>query len=278
MKKATGNVFIALIYILLYAPLLVMVFFSFNSAKSTSVFQGFSLKWYLELFEDRNIMEALKVTVSVAVIATIVSTVLGTLAAVGIHAMKKGWANLALNVSYLPMTLPDIVTGVSLMLLFVAVITFMNQAFDAQLKMGFGTLLIAHITFNIPYVILQVMPKLRQMDKHLYEAAIDLGCTPLRAFFRVVIPEILPGVFTGALMAFTLSLDDFVISYCTAGSGAQTLSVTIYSMVRRRVTPEVNAVSTLLFGSVLLLLIIINVMQIHSENKLKKEERRVRAR
>ena len=276
--KTLSRVYNALIFLFLYAPIAVLILFSFNDSKSRVVWNGFSLKWYEQLFENEMIMDSLKTTLLVAVVSACVATVIGTMAAVGIHSMNRKLRKVFLTVNNIPVNNPEIVTGVSLMLLFVAVITFMNQAFDAQLKMGFGTLLIAHITFNIPYVILQVMPKLRQMDKHLYEAAIDLGCTPLRAFFRVVIPEILPGVFTGALMAFTLSLDDFVISYCTAGSGAQTLSVTIYSMVRRRVTPEVNAVSTLLFGSVLLLLIIINVMQIHSENKLKKEERRVRAR
>ena len=276
--KALSRVYNSLIFLFLYAPIAVLILFSFNDSKSRVVWNGFSLKWYEQLFQNEMIMESLKVTLLVAVIASLVATVIGTAAAVGIHGMNSKLKKVFLTVNNIPVNNPEIVTGVALMLLFVAIIGFMNHTFGTHLKMGFGTLLIAHITFDIPYVILQIMPKLRQTDKHLYEAALDLGCHPVPAFFKVILPEISSGVFTGLLMAFTLSLDDFVISYCTAGSGAQTLSVTIYSMVRRRVTPEVNAVSTLLFGSVLLLLITVNLIQIHNENKLKKEERQVRAR
>ena len=260
--KVLSRIYNTLIFLFLYAPIAVLILFSFNDSKSRVVWNGFSLKWYEQLFGNELIMESLN----------------GTMAAVGIHGMNRKLKKVFLTVNNIPVNNPEIVTGVSLMLLFVGAISFMNHTFGTHFKMGFGTLLIAHITFNIPYVILQVMPKLRQMDKHLYEAALDLGCHPVSAFFKVILPEISSGVFTGLLMAFTLSLDDFVISLCTAGSGAQTLSVTIYSMIRRRVTPEVNAVSTLLFGSVLILLILVNVMQIYSENKLKKEQRRAGVR
>lgn len=276
--KALSRIYNSLIFLFLYAPIAVLILFSFNDSKSRVVWNGFSLKWYEQLFGNELIMESLKVTLTVAVLSALIATVIGTMAAVGIHGMNNKLKKVFLTVNNIPVNNPEIVTGVSLMLLFVGIISFMNHTFGTHFKMGFGTLLIAHITFNIPYVILQVMPKLRQMDKHLYEAALDLGCHPISAFFKVILPEISSGVFTGLLMAFTLSLDDFVISLCTAGSGAQTLSVTIYSMIRRRVTPEVNAVSTLLFGSVLILLILVNVMQIYSENKLKKEQRRAGVR
>lgn len=276
--KVLSRIYNTLIFLFLYAPIAVLILFSFNDSKSRVVWNGFSLKWYEQLFGNELIMESLKVTLLVAVLSALIATVIGTMAAVGIHSMNRKLKKVFLTVNNIPVNNPEIVTGVSLMLLFVGAISLMNHAFGTHFKMGFGTLLIAHITFNIPYVILQVMPKLRQMDKHLYEAALDLGCHPVSAFFKVILPEISSGVFTGLLMAFTLSLDDFVISLCTAGSGAQTLSVTIYSMIRRRVTPEVNAVSTLLFGSVLILLILVNVMQIYSENKLKKEQRRAGVR
>ena len=276
--KVLSRIYNTLIFLFLYAPIAVLILFSFNDSKSRVVWNGFSLKWYEQLFGNELIMESLKVTLLVAVLSALIATVIGTMAAVGIHGMNRKLKKVFLTVNNIPVNNPEIVTGVSLMLLFVGAISFMNHTFGTHFKMGFGTLLIAHITFNIPYVILHVMPKLRQMDKHLYEAALDLGCHPVSAFFKVILPEISSGVFTCLLMAFTLSLDDFVISLCTAGSGAQTLSVTIYSMIRRRVTPEVNAVSTLLFGSVLILLILVNVMQIYSENKLKKEQRRAGVR
>ena len=198
-------------------------------------------------------------------LSALFATIIGTLAAVGIYSMNRKLRKTMLAVNNIPMVNPEIVTGVSLMLVFV----FVFRA-TGMLQMGFGTLLLSHITFNIPYVVLQVMPKLRQMDRHMYEAALDLGCSPRRAFFRVVLPEILPGVVTGALMAFTLSLDDFVISLFTSGSTAQTLSVTIYAMTKKRVSPKINALSTLLFGAVLLLLIIVNLRQMRDMKKQKK--------
>lgn len=264
MKKLS-KIYNALIFIFLYAPILVLIVFSFNDSKSRVVWQGFTTRWYGELFQDKVIMESLLTTLEVAVLSALFATIIGTLAAVGIYSMNRKLRKTMLAVNNIPMINPEIVTGVSLMLVFV----FVFRA-TGMLQMGFGTLLLSHITFNIPYVVLQVMPKLRQMDRHMYEAALDLGCSPRRAFFRVVLPEILPGVVTGALMAFTLSLDDFVISLFTSGSTAQTLSVTIYAMTKKRVSPKINALSTLLFGAVLLLLIIVNLRQMRDMKKQKK--------
>ena len=264
MKKLS-KIYNALIFIFLYAPILVLIVFSFNDSKSRVVWQGFTTRWYGELFQDKVIMESLLTTLEVAVLSALFATIIGTLAAVGIYSMNRKLRKTMLAVNNIPMINPEIVTGVSLMLVFV----FVFRA-TGMLQMGFGTLLLSHITFNIPYVVLQVMPKLRQMDRHMYEAALDLGCSPRRAFFRVVLPEILPGVVTGALMAFTLSLDDFVISLFTTGSTAQTLSVTIYAMTKKRVSPKINALSTLLFGAVLLLLIIVNLRQMRDMKKQKK--------
>ena len=263
--KILSRIYSALIFLFLYAPIVVLIVFSFNDSRSRVKWEGFSTRWYEKLVDNQVILDALKVTLLVAVLAAIAATLIGTMAAVGIHSMNRRLKKAFLTVNNIPMVNPEIVTGVSMMLLFVFVFRLIGG-----LSLGFGTLLIAHITFCIPYVVLQVMPKLRQMNQHMVDAALDLGCTPLRAFFKVVLPEIMPGVFTGMLMAFTISLDDFVISYCMSGSTAQTLSVTIYSMVKRRVTPEINAVSTLLFRSVLILLILVNVFQIRSEKKAAK--------
>lgn len=247
MSRALKKLYIALILIFLYAPIVVMIALSFNKGKSPAVWEGFSFKWYLELLEDRKIMEALKVTMSVAVIATAVSTMLGTLAAIGIHAMKKGWANWVLNVSYLPMTMPDIVTGISLMLLFV----------QLKIPTGFVTMLLAHIAFDTPYVLFSVLPKLSQMNPNTYEAALDLGCRPMKAILKVIIPEISPGMVTGALMAFTMSIDDFIISYFTGGT-VNNLSMAVYGSAKRGVSPSMYALSAIMFVVILVLLLIIN--------------------
>lgn len=260
--KTVSRLYNALILIFLYAPIAVLIVFSFNDSKSRTIWNGFSLRWYESLLQNDEIMEALSTTLQVAFLSALFATLIGVLAAIGIHALNRRLRKVMLSVNNLPMVNPEIVTGISLMLLFVAISTT-----TGLLRPGFGTLLIAHITFNIPYVILQVMPKLRQMNSHMYEAALDLGCHPLPAFFKVVLPEIMPGVFTGALMAFTMSLDDFIISYFTSGSSAQTLSVTIYNMTKRPITPEINALSTLLFGTVLILLLIVNIRQIRGEKK-----------
>lgn len=260
--KTLSKIYNTLIFIFLYAPILVLIIFSFNDSRSRVVWNGFSLRWYETLFQDSELLDSLWLTLTVAVIATVVSTLIGTAAAVGIHGMNGKLRKVFMTVNNIPMVNPEIVTGIALMLLFV----FIYRA-TGILQPGFAALLLSHITFCIPYVLLQVMPKLRQTDKHLYEAALDLGCHPMAAFIKVVMPEIMPGIATGALMAFTMSLDDFVISLFTSGSSAQNLSVTIYAMVKRRITPEINALSTLMFGTVLILLILVNVLQIRGKPK-----------
>jgi len=256
MKKAISNIYTWLVFAFLYAPIIVLIVFSFNATKSRTVWGGFSLKWYGQLFEREDILRSLYITLIVAVIASITATVIGTAAAIGINSMRRMPKKIVMNVNNIPIINPEIVTGVSLRLLFVFVFNLLGIA----PQLGFTTLLLSHITFNIPYVILSVAPKLRQMDKHLYEAAQDLGCSPFEAFSRVTLPEIMPGVITGLIMAFTLSLDDFVISYFTSES-EQVLSVTINTMLKKPLNPTVNALSSLLFVSVLILLVIINVRQ-----------------
>ncbi|MBR5380570.1 MAG: ABC transporter permease [Clostridia bacterium] len=224
-----------------------MIAFSFNAGKSRAKWEGFSFKWYAELFKNEAIMDALRVTLTVAVIATVVSVILGTLGAIGIHACRKGWATALINLSYLPMTMPDIVTGVSLMMMFVFI----------KLDRGMFTMILAHITFDTPYVLFSVLPKLKQMDPNTYEAALDLGCRPMKAITKVIIPEISPGIVTGGLLALTMSLDDFVISYFTTDK-AQNLSTLIYSAAKRGVKPDMYALSTIMFVTVLALLIVIN--------------------
>lgn len=263
--KYLNKIYTTLIFIFLYAPIVVMVVFSFNNSRSRTVWMGFTTKWYVELFRDKEILNSLYLTLVVALLASTIATVIGTMAAIGINSMNKRMKSVFITLNNIPMVNPEIVTGVSLMLLFV----FIFKA-TGLLQPGFVTLLLSHITFNIPYVILSVMPKLRQMNSSLYEAALDLGCKPKRAFSKVVIPEILPGIITGFLMAFTLSLDDFVISYFTSGSTAQMLSMTIYSMTKKRVSPKINALSTLLFVAVLLLLILVNFRQNRENIKDRK--------
>ena len=260
----------------LYAPIVVLIVFSFNDSKSRTVWQGFSLKWYLRLFGDSRILGALATTLEISVLATLVSTLLGTMAAIGFFNMRRRSRTVLMAVNNIPMTNADIITGVSLMLLFV----FAAGAFNAslgrlmgfELKLGFFTLLLAHITFDIPYVILSVMPKLNQCDPNIEEAAEDLGAHPWQAFWMVVFPEIRPGVINGAIMAFTMSVDDFVISYFTAGSGASTLAMEIYAMTRKRISPEINALSTLLFVVVLSLLAIVNIRSAQEEKAAARRE------
>ena len=242
MKKA-AKIYTWFIMAFLYLPIFVLIAYSFNESKSRAVFTGFTFKWYQELFSNQLIISSLINTMIVAVISSIIATVLGTASAIGIHAMGKKTRDIVMNISNLPVVNPEIVTGVSLMLLFV----YVRTALNVPLEMGITTLVLAHITFNVPYVILNVMPKLRQMDKHVYEAALDLGCSPAQAFFKVVVPEIMPGILSGFLIAFTYSLDDFIISYFVSGPTSQTLPVTIYSMTRKKVSPEINALSTIIF-------------------------------
>ncbi|MDO4618520.1 MAG: ABC transporter permease, partial [Clostridia bacterium] len=251
--KLSSKIYTTLIFIFLFAPILVLLVFSFNEAKSLSVFSEFSFKWYEELLSDEETLEALKNTIILAFSATAVSTVLGTMAAFGMYKLKKGWYGFILNsVTNIPMINPDIITGISMMLVFV----FVGRMMGMATSLNFWTILIAHITFCLPYVIFQVLPKLNQMDKSLVEAAEDLGCTPLRAFFKVTLPEIMPGIITGAIMAFTLSLDDFVISYFTSGNDFQTLPIRIYGMTKKTVTPKMYALATIIFFVTLTLLLI----------------------
>lgn len=273
MKKNTlGNVFTCLVYIMLYAPLLVMVLFSFNESKSTSVISGFSLRWYRELFSSSATVEALKNTLILAVSSAVIATVLGTAAAIGIATLRrKRVKNAVMTVTNIPMTNPEIVTGVSMMLLFV----FVGRILGIVNSLSFWTMLIAHITFNLPYVILNVLPKIRQTDKNLSEAAMDLGSPPLQAFFKVVLPQIFPGILSGFIMAFTLSLDDFIISYYT-GSGFNTLPLMIFSMTKKSVKPNMYALSSLIFIVVLLLLILSNLFgnkdEVQNNSKRKKKK------
>ena len=266
MTKAS-KIYTVLLFAFLYAPIIIMIAFSFNESNSTGMMSGFSFKWYGELFKDSATLEALKNTLILAALSSVIATIFGTMAAVGINTMKRKWAQrTVMSVTNIPMMNPDIVTGISMMLLFV----FVGRLLGKTGVLGFGTILIAHITFNLPYVILSVLPKLRQVDKHLPEAAMDLGCTPLKAFFKVVLPNIMPGIVTGLIMAFTLSLDDFVISYFNVGPEFQTLPIRIFSMTKKRVTPDIYALSALIFVTILVLLLLINFSQKKSEEKEAK--------
>lgn len=258
-----GKLLLALTFLFLYAPIIVLIVFSFNDSKSRTIWSGFTFDWYTKLLSDDMVLSSLSTTLLVSVLSAAIATVVGTLAAIGFYNMKKRWRNPLLTINNIPVMNADIITGVSLSLLFVFAGTLFN------FHLGFGTLLIAHITFNIPYVILSVMPKLYQLDKNLFEVAQDLGCTWMQAFVKVIIPEIAPGIVNGMIIAFTMSIDDFVISYFTAGSQVQTLSMTIYAMTRRRVSPEINAISTLLFVTVLALLLVINLREAAQEKKAR---------
>ena len=264
--KPASKVFTALIMIFLFAPIVILLVFSFNEAKSLSVFSGFSLYWYRELFRDSETLNAVMNTLVLAVCAAAISTVMGTAAAVGINKLRNRYLHAVMDtVTNIPMINPEIITGISLMLMFV----FVGRLFGAATSLSFWTLLIAHVTFCLPYVILQVLPKLQQMDKSLPEAAMDLGCTPLRAFLKVEIPEILPGIVTGMIMAFTLSLDDFVISYFTTGNGFQTLPIRIYNMTKKTVTPKMYALATIIFFVILALLLISNLSDSDSSQTIQ---------
>lgn len=265
--KISSKIYTTLIFIFLFAPILVLLVFSFNEAKSLSVFSGFSLKWYQELFRDENTLESVKNTVILALAATVISTVMGTAAAVGMHKLKNRWYRMAINtVTNIPMINPDIITGISMMLVFV----FVGRLVHASTSLNFWTMLIAHVTFCLPYVIFQVLPKLNQMEKDLVEAAMDLGCTPFRAFFKVIMPEILPGIITGAIMAFTLSLDDFVISYFTSGNDFQTLPIRIYGMTKKTVTPKMYALATIIFFVTMALLLLNNFIDNDDSRKVRE--------
>lgn len=264
--KLSSKIYSGVIFCFLFAPIVVLLVFSFNESKSLSVLSGFSLNWYQELLRDRNTLESVKNTLLLAASATAIATVIGTTAAVGIHKLRSKWYRAVMNtVTDIPMTNPDIITGISLMLMFV----FVGRLFGASTSLSFLTMLIAHVTFCTPYIILQVLPKLQQMDKALPEAAMDLGCTPMRAFWKVEVPDILPGIITGAIMAFTLSLDDFVISYFTSGNGFETLPIRIYGMTKKTVNPKMYALATIIFFVTLTLLLISNVVDNEESRSLR---------
>ena len=276
-NRLGSRLVIGLMFLFLYAPIILLIIFSFNAGDSSAVWKGFSLHWYGKLFQNRLIMESVYTTLLVSLLATAIATVAGTFAAIGFYSLRRRPRAVLSTVNNIPMMNADIVTGVSLCLFFVAFFqgwgTFARWFNSIQsavelpdrLVLGFGTLLLAHIAFNIPYVILNVAPKLRQMDRNLMDAAQDLGCTWMQAFVKVMLPEIKPGIVSGALIAFTMSIDDFIISYFTAGSASSTLAMTIYGMTKKRVTPEVNAVSTILFLSVLVLLVLSNLKEVRQE-------------
>ena len=249
--------YLILIFIFLYTPIVTLMVFSFNDSKSMGKWSGFTLRWYTQLFQNARIMEALKYTIIIAVISSIVATIIGTLAAIGIHRMKGLPKKTLLNINNLPVLNPDIVTGISIMSLFIFIFPILNKI-GINAQFGFTTMLLAHITFNIPYVVLSVLPKLRQLPSNITEAALDLGATPGYAMRKIILPQIKPGIVAGLLMAFTMSIDDFVISFFTTGPGVTNLSIEIYSMARKGINPSINALSTLMFITVLILLLIVN--------------------
>ena len=248
IRKYLQKIYLALIFILLYAPIVTLIVLSFNQSKTRAKWGGFTLKWYRELFQNEQIMSAFYTTLIIAFVSAAIATIIGTAAAIAIQGMKQKWKTMYMGLTNIPMMNAEIVMGVSLMLLFIAF----------HMTLGFGTILIAHITFNIPYVILSVAPKLKQTNRYTYEAALDLGASPVRAFFKVVFPDIVPGVLSGFMLAFTMSLDDFVITHFTKGPGIDTLSTKIYTEVRKGIKPEIYALSTIMFVTVLVLLILVN--------------------
>lgn len=263
--KTLRILFLTVIMLLLYAPIIIMIFFSFNSANSTSIFEGFSLRWYENLFlYGGDLLLALRNTLVLAVLSSVIATVLGTITAVGITKLRTKWVKTTvMSVTNIPMMNPEVVTGISMMLMFI----FIGRMLNVVNSVNFFTILIAHITFSLPYVILNVLPKLRQADEHLTEAAMDLGCSPFKAFFKAVLPTITPGIIVGFIMAFTMSLDDFVISYFTNGT-YQTLPLLIYSMTRKPMKPDVYALESIMFLIILVLMILLNIVQ-NDDNKRK---------
>ena len=261
MKKL-NRVFTILIFIFLYIPMAVLIVGSFNTGKNLSHFDGFTLQQYVRLFQDRSLLKLMGNSLLLSALASLISTVFGTVAAVGIRGLRPGLRKTVMSLTNIPMTNPDIVTGVSLSLLFVFV---GSKLLGMRDSLTFWTLLIAHITFNLPYVILNVMPKLNQMDASLQDAALDLGCTPLQAFFKVTLHEIMPGIVAGAIMAFTMSLDDFVISYFVSGTDFVTLPVEIYTYVKKPIPPKLYALFTLLFLLIMVMMIVMNLVQIKAD-------------
>ena len=263
MKNLAKKIYIALIFIFLYAPIVTLMVLSFNASKTRAKWGGFTLKWYIELFQNRDIMEALWNTLLIAVISSLVATIIGTIACVSMSTMKRKSRSILLGITNIPMLNADIVTGISLMLLFISF----------GFRFGLGTILLSHITFNIPYVILSVMPRMKQLNPSTYEAALDLGASHITAFFKVIFPDLLPGIMSGLLMAFTMSLDDFIITHFTKGAGVDTLSTKIYTEVKKGIKPEMYALSTIIFVTVLLLLFLVNMSPAGKEEKVEKTEK-----
>lgn len=250
MKTALKRIYVGLIFLFLYAPMFTLIVFSFNQSKSRARWGGFTFKWYIKLFSNEEVLAAFTNTMMLALLSALIATVIGTIAALAINKMKKADKSIIMGVTNIPMLNAEIVTGISLMLLFLYF----------KVRFGFMTILLSHITFNIPYVILSVMPRIKQLNSSTYEAALDLGANPLYAFYKVVLPDIMPGIISGFLMAFTMSLDDFIITHFTKGPGVDTLSTKIYAQVKKGVNPEMYALSTIIFISVLILLILINLL------------------
>ena len=270
MKKYVSRIYLCIIFAILYIPILTLVLFSFNSTESTANFAGFSLDWYEKLFGDEDAFVALRNTLILAICSSLLSTVIGTAAAEGIYRMKSKWLKTAISsVTNIPMMNPDIVTGVSFMLFFAAVVAILK--ISNYNSIGFWAMLIAHTTFCLPYVILSVLPRINELGDSLTEAALDLGCTPVRAFFTVKLPNIMPGVLSGFVMAFTLSLDDFVISYFVSPTNFQTLPLLIYSMTKKTVQPDMYALSTLIIVTVFVLLIVSNIKGSRKSNGVKRK-------
>lgn len=285
MKKTRilQSAYLCAIFGFLYVPIAVLIVFSFNESKSRTVFTGFTFKWYQNLFHNDMILKSLLVSLAIAFVSAIIATVLGTMAAIGINSMKKRTRSAILSASYVPVINPEIITGVSMMLLFVVfngqISNILSSVFKTEISFsGFGivTLLIAHITFNLPYVIFSVSPKLRQLDVRMYEAALDLGCTPLQAFFKVVLPEMMPAILSSFLICLTYSIDDFIISYFTSGT-VQTLPIAIYSMTKKKVSPEINALSSLMFVVILTIILVSNSVDSVREKRIQKAIRAAEA-
>ncbi len=257
MIKFIKRFYVALILLVMYAPVAVLMVFSFNDSK-LPIWKGFTFRWYESLANDTTIQQSFMYTIIIAVVSSVIATVIGTFAAMGIHQMKGYKRNLMLNITYIPLLSPDIVIGISLMMLFNVL----------HIPFGLPTLIISHITFSIPYVILSIMPKLKQMNFNVYEAALDLGATPWYAFKKVILPEIMPGVVAGLFIAFTLSIDDFVVSFFNTGAGVDTLPIKIYAMARKGVNPTINAISTIMFATIIIVLLVSNIRASRKEKEI----------
>lgn len=263
MKNTMKNIYMALIFFFLYAPIATLMVLSFNASKTRSKWGGFTFKWYSSLFRNDEILEALGNTLLIAVVSALAATVIGTVACVAMNSMKKRFRTVLMGITNIPMLNAEIVTGISLMLLFISM----------GLRFGLGTILLSHITFNNPYVILSIMPRMKQLNPSTYEAALDLGASHTTAFFKVVFPDLLPGILSGFLMAFTMSLDDFIITHFTKGAGVDTLSTKIYTEVKKGIKPEMYALSTLIFVTVLVLLLLVNMAP--AKNKTQKSSKTI---